>query len=523
MKIKYILGSLLLAAGLTSCNDFLDTMPDNRTQLDTDEKIKELLVNAYPNHYFAMLTELASDNTDDNGSTYSAMSIDQTEAATWKDFTQDGDDSPYYIWDSFYKAIATANQALLAIENAGNPASLAPQKGEALLCRAYCHFILTNIFCQNYNSKTSQTDPGVPYITKPETTVAPQYSRGTVAEDYAQIAKDLEEGLPLIDDGSYSVPAYHFNKKAAYAFATRFYLYYMQDDKSNLDKAISYATEVLTSNPANVLCKWSTIGALTPNDDVRSNAFMSTENNANLLTISTYSNWSYCYGPYSLGMKYTHNNKICTKETAKASGPWGTLYFWVPQYLGNPKEIMGKMSAYFEYTDPVNGIGYLHTLFPAFTTDETLLDRAEAYTLKGEYDKAMADMNVFTHNFTSGAPAITSDLINSYYGTGAGAYAYYTPTEPTPKKKIDPDFQIPAGSEMYIQALLHMRRILTLHEGWRWFDIKRYGITIYRRIVQNGNGAISVYDTMDKNDPRRAIQLPQEVISAGIEANPRNK
>ena len=43
-----------------------------------------------------------------------------------------------------------------------------------------------------------------------------------------QTDADLEEGLPLIDDNIYLRVKYHFNKKAAYAFAARFYLYYTQ-------------------------------------------------------------------------------------------------------------------------------------------------------------------------------------------------------------------------------------------------------------------------------------------------------
>lgn len=46
----------------------------------------------------------------------------------------------------------------------------------------------------------------------------------------------------------YTQPKYHFNKKAAYAFAARFSLYYM-----NYDKTIEYANAVLGNNPASVL------------------------------------------------------------------------------------------------------------------------------------------------------------------------------------------------------------------------------------------------------------------------------
>lgn len=49
-------------------------------------------------------------------------------------------------------------------------------------------------------------------------------------ELYAKINKDIEEALPLVNDGIYKVPKYHFNKKAAYSFAARFNLYYKNLD-----------------------------------------------------------------------------------------------------------------------------------------------------------------------------------------------------------------------------------------------------------------------------------------------------
>ncbi|KAA6319977.1 hypothetical protein EZS27_030188, partial [termite gut metagenome] len=83
-----------------------------------------------------------------------------------------------------------------------------------------------------------------------------------------------------------------------------------------------------------------------------------------------------------------------------------------------------------------------------------------------------------------------------------------------------PDFTVtPGEQENFIHCILHMRRVLTLHEGLRWFDIKRYGIEIYRRTVHNNN--IVVTDQLLEDDNRRAIQLPQEIINAGLEANPR--
>lgn len=90
---------------------------------------------------------MSSDNTDKNGlSSYTAINKLQEQAALWEDITEKEMDSPYDLWNDCYKAIASANLALQAIEEMGTPSSLLPQKGEALMCRAYAHWVLTNIF-----------------------------------------------------------------------------------------------------------------------------------------------------------------------------------------------------------------------------------------------------------------------------------------------------------------------------------------------------------------------------------------
>ncbi len=52
-------------------------------------------------------------------------------------------------------------------------------------------------------------------------------------------------------------------------------------------------------------------------------------------------------------------------------------------------------------------------------------------------------------------------------------------------------------------------------------DVKRYGITIYRRRISSTGVLEQVTDQMQARDPRLAIQIPQDVISAGLTANPR--
>lgn len=121
----------ILSCGLllfASCDDFLDTTPDNRAEIDTSAKITSLLTSAYAENSFILLTELSSDNTMDNGAQYTAYNEEQEDAYLWKDITTTGNDSPKSVWDANYAAVAAANQALKAIEDLGSPASLNPQK-----------------------------------------------------------------------------------------------------------------------------------------------------------------------------------------------------------------------------------------------------------------------------------------------------------------------------------------------------------------------------------------------------------
>lgn len=510
-----VVPSILFAC--SSCNDFLDTMPDNRTELNTPEKISKVLVDAYPTANWNMLAEFSSDNTDDNGSRNMELDRLSEEVYHWKDTKESGNDSPGAYWEACYKAVAVSNHALEAIEKLGDTEDLKAQKGEALLCRAYGHFMLSYIFCNAWTASNQNTALGIPYSTKPETTVNPSYERGTIGQTYEKIAKDIEEGLALVNDNNYSVPKYHFNRKAAYAFAARFYLYY-----GKYERAIECANVVLGDNASLVLRDWEALGKLSLNEDHQPNAYISTTEQANLLLVTSRSFWGLYNGPLTTSNRYCHNPTIAETETCSSTGVWGdctsTLKQQPADYTSIPKVVFRKFPLYYmEYTDPVLGNGYYNIISSAFNTDETLLVRAEAYALTKQYSKAIADMQSWLNAYTTSKVQLTEENINQFYSN----IAYYTPTEPTVKKELHPDFALEAGTqENLIQFILHARRITTLHEGLRWGDIKRYGIIIYRRIIEDKE--ITVTDELKVDDPRRAIQLPADVILAGLEANPRS-
>lgn len=272
---------------------------------------------------------------------------------------------------------------MAAIEKLGEENLLA-EKGEALITRAYSHFVLVNVFCQHYNAQTSASDLGIPYMEKSETTLNPQYERGTVKDVYEKINADIEAALPLISDDIYEVAAYHFTKRAAYAFAARFNLFYEQ-----WQKAKDYASVVLTANPLSQLRNWADMGALPRDPDPVTNAYIN--NPANLLAQIDASNIGYYFGAYYTGSRFNHARKIADEETLFAPAPWGNVsssaYYFRPfVYSGNnlDKTLSYKIPALFETTDPVAGIGYRRTVIIPFSSDETLLVRAEAEAMLGK-------------------------------------------------------------------------------------------------------------------------------------------
>lgn len=519
---KYI-GFSIIALGLTltSCDDWLDKLPDNRMELQTPSDVSSLLVSAYPSAHPAYLLEMYSDNTDECvNPSWSEASRFQAQAYNWEDITETGEDeSPQELWNRHYLAIASANAAIDLIEGKGSPAEYNEQLGEALLCRAYAMFQLSTVFCKAYNPATASTDLGLPYPTHPEKVVGTVYTRGTMEDLYGQIDKDLQRGLPLVSS-NYSKPKFHFNTEAAKAFAARFYLY-----KGDFAKAITYATEVLGADPTAKARDWDAYAALNMNQQIRPEAWVSADEKCNFLLQTVYSEWGAISGPYRLGDKYAHSYRITYDEDIASKGPFGAANSTFKQRVWSntalAKLFHRKVPYEFEYTDLQAGIGYAHAEYAVFTTEQLLLERAEAYALSGELQKAVDDYNTIMKVYQNYPKTFTLKQIVDFYN----GVDYYTPKKATVKKHfVKPVYTIDAeGSdqEALLQAILHLRRIMEQGEGYRMQDVKRYGIVIYRRQTNTSYTISAVTDSLTVDDPRRAIQLPQDVITSGLEPNDR--
>lgn len=166
-SIIYLLGIAVVIPAFMSCSDFLDQNPDLRTTLDSEEKIANILVSAYISGAgsYQLVAELSSDNVCDYGITKNYNQFYQ-DVYEWAEEVTSNNDAPRNIWSSNYNNIANANQALSAIEELGGPTTtrLKASKGEALICRAYSHFVLANMFCMPYHPATAGNYLGIPYM-----------------------------------------------------------------------------------------------------------------------------------------------------------------------------------------------------------------------------------------------------------------------------------------------------------------------------------------------------------------------
>ena len=534
MKIKNIIykGSLMLAsvAILASCSDQLDTLPDNRTTLDTPKKIAGLLVTAYPDRTPTLFNEWMSDNTDYMGAQNSQGNRGGDQYFFWQEQTEGGNDSPEQVWMLYYEGVYKANEALAAIEDQGGPKNdiLRNSKGEALLIRAYDHFILANEFCRPYNGKTSTKDAGLYYATgiADFSAAAEQSNRGTVADVYAKIATDIEAGIPLLND-TYEVPKYHFNKQAAYAFATRFYLYY-----EKWEKAKEYADKLLGSNPAASLRDYRALQAMPLSKSEQAvkiaEAYCSASADCNLLVQTSVSNAGMALAPWLTSKRYTLTNYLSETELFQSNNIWGTSsnLIWKPFTVNSGESnfaLLMKLPREFEIRNTTTGSGYLRTLNVNFTMDEALLNRAEAEIMLGQNDAACADMTIWMKNFFNTNVTLTPTSVQTYFKTVSYAYADAAKMVPSFKKHISPRFTIDAeGSvqESLLQCLLNFRRIETVHQGMRWMDIRRYNIEIPRRLIGANGKPSKNLDWLEKDDPRQVVQIPQSIREAGVAGNP---
>jgi hypothetical protein len=488
---KHIIYMLVAGAvtGITGCKKYLETLPDNRTVVTTPEQVAQLLTTAYPRNNYIPFCEAMSDNAEDKGNTtlYADPNTNAVNAQSykWQDVQFQEFDSPEGYFHACYNAIAAANQALEYSEGP-DEAKYRAQRGEALVARAYAHFMLVTLFANAYDPATAASDPGIPYVTTVEKHAFVNYERGTVQSVYDHIESDLKEGLPLLQDKLYGdAPRFHFTQQAAHAFAARFYLF-----KRDYNQVIAHATQVFGSAVvANLLRNWNGTSAVSNpigysglDYYTLQTVYTKATENSNILLQEAATVWGSSYYAY----RYGYGNKVFAQFYSNPNVTGG--------YLAIPYNTYGATPQYYNVPKFYDNNGY--AVIPLFSMEEVLFNRAEANARLGNYPAAVADLNNWisknVRNYAPGTHNISTVKAVNFYAPGT--------TDTT-------------GS--LVNATLFFKRVTYVHEGLRWFDILRLKMGVKHEYFTGGS------DSLPPNDKRRLLQLPQEVEKAGLEMNPR--
>lgn len=566
------------ALGLSSCAHFLDEPTDTRVELVNVEQLRMLMNASYPNASYTWVGEIHSDNVEDNntpdadGLRYNLVSYDLGDDEMFafeQCVSSTNNDSPYGIWETMYGSAAACNHVLETAERIGKQdlssadrAKLNAVIGEALMLRSYSHFILAQMFCMPYGGpEKSKGLLGIPYADAPETTVKPDYQRPTLAYTYERIVEDFENGVKLIDNTLYEQPKYHFNTTAAYAYGARLFLFMRQ-----YNKAFNYANMALGAAKVEDINVANT-GLRTDPTVYFSDAFAKMGGFYALRELGLYQTgsdkmWNFLLMPvYSIalrhqsgGYRYSKIRNALNATMHGASPAWsrfkwssskgtGKSFCMHPSFNGcsyiNGKSEYGlwcgvNIQEFFEYTDKVAGIGYAHEVRREFYGEETVLVRAEAALFLGDTAAALADLDAWEKNRRNCPSGIgkedtfvdlTEANINSFYvktvpadrnadsgfdnGYGIAKEIHIDQICPETDAKVS--FQSVEGM---LQCIQHFRRIELLETGMRWFDIKRFGLE-YSHVI----GKEKRVETLTVEDPRKAVQIPADVVAAGFQPN----
>ena len=218
---------LFTVVALTSCDDFLDITPTGKVIAKTGEEYRALLTNEYK--YFAKdryMTTLRTDELLMDKKKSSSTDLDAyLDLWRWKDENPSPTTS-YFSWRNYYHTIYIANYVIENRDEISNASrdEVNQLVGESYMLRAYCHFLLVNLYAEPYTHCQPATTRGVPMQLEADVNAMPLSS--SVEAIYQQVLADIAEAEKLLNVETWEEGKnYRFSKISAQALLARTYLY----------------------------------------------------------------------------------------------------------------------------------------------------------------------------------------------------------------------------------------------------------------------------------------------------------
>lgn len=478
--IVYIVGLLVLA---TSCGEFLEPKSQSEYVPKNAVSLNEMLIgSAYPkpnvdNCLFSLQTMLDDDiccsslpyPAYNEGKLYGHLAL-----WSWQPdmFIKLKDVQLFHnVWQAYYKLILGANAALDYIdEMTGTYEEKAIVKAQALALRSLYFFNLVNLFGEPYSHNKDAL--GIPLKVGSELTI--EYpKRNTVEEVYQKIEEDLNEAeklyLSLSKINQYS-QNYRTSLPMVQLMKSRVYLH-----MEKWSEAAEYANKVIKDWDFSLV----NLNSLpTPTKKEPYYNFISYNCSETI----------WLYGNISDGTKYS---SFIIGDRDKL--PRRNLYNASSKLLEGYRDGDLRKERYIvtEYQDPTIYLPWGKTYISsthvassssefgvAFRLAEAYLNLAEGAALSDDPETARAALNTLRkHRFTEDKyaemPSLTGDAL--------------------------------------VEFVRQERRLELCFEGFRWFDLRRYGMPSFSRDWIVSGQKVAVYTISDK-DPSYTLPIPEEVL-----------
>lgn len=218
---------ILAALTMSACDNFLDITPTGKVIAETGDEYRALLTYEYK--YFTKDRYMTTLRTDEM--LMDKVKTSSTDLDAYLDLWRWKDDNPspttsYFSWRSYYHSVYIANYI---IQNQKKIKEATAQEisqlvGEAYMMRAYCHFLLVNLYAEPYTHCTPSQTRGVPMLLEADVNAIPGSS--SVETVYNQILSDLDKAEQYLNVEEWELGKnYRFNTTSVQALRARTYLY----------------------------------------------------------------------------------------------------------------------------------------------------------------------------------------------------------------------------------------------------------------------------------------------------------
>ncbi|WP_341838088.1 RagB/SusD family nutrient uptake outer membrane protein [Chitinophaga pollutisoli] len=359
-------------------------------------------------------------------------------------------------WSVFYSKLMRVNVVLQYIDAAPGDAKERDRvKGEALALRAWYYFLLVNLYAHPYNDPavSPAKSPGVP-LKLDGNVIEETIARNSVAEVYAQIGKDLELAITLLERDDRIGSKVFFDDVAVHLLASRVALY-----KDDWEAVVKHTDYVLEHHPQLANLNAGITTSIVHRDNVETIWAYGNHRVSDIVGFAAVADFSH-------DLANTFDEKDLRSQ-----------YY----YYYFPPEFKPFITVDYGINKYVEAQWFLN-----WRSSEAYLNRAEAkiqlFRKNGDAaaaQQALADLNTLRSNRF--AP---------------GDFVAWT---------------MASGDELLKMCREERRRELCFEEGHRWFDLRRYGMPEIRHVYASAPGKTEIY-VLKARDPQYTLPIPLEVL-----------